>query len=323
MPQKSATIRDIAAASGVSVATVSRVINGAGNVRDSTRDRVMAQIAALDFVPSRAAVSLATSRTRTIGAVVPFLENSIFARYLHGVERTLAERGYSLVISVSNSSLDDEARRVRELLNMGAEGLLLTGATHAPALSAHLAASDTPVILTSIYADDSAFPTMGYDNAEMARIAVAYLADKGARQIGVLHGPEDDNDRTRARMAGAESAGVRTFVRCDFSASGGATGLGQLQKAGCDAALCLSDILALGALFESTRLGIRVPQDMAVMGFDNLDWSGASQPQLTTLDLPVSLMAQRAAGALVDWVETGARPAPLRLDGTVLARTSA
>ncbi|MGI9421285.1 MAG: substrate-binding domain-containing protein [Geminicoccaceae bacterium] len=321
-------VRSIARATGLSVATVSRVLNGSANVKTSTRDRVLAAVRDLGYAPHAAARALATSRTRTIAAVVPTLEHSIFARFLNMVEVELARHGYALIIATSGGAHDQELKRVRELLDMGGEGLILSGIDHHPELLELIEARRVPTVCTSIYDAGSPLPTIGYDNENLGKDAIGYLQDLGHRRIAVIHGPLADNDRTRLRRAGIERASRPEtelhFFETNLVAAGGAAAARSLLGKTCrpSAALCLSDVLALGVLFESGRQGLDVPEQLSVMGFDDLDWAEHSQPSLTTIKLPTAEMGRMAADALVDRLDHGIELPSLCLPSSIVTRMS-
>lgn len=326
--EKKPGVRTVAAATGLSVATVSRVLNGAASVREETRAQVIATMRELGYAPNPAARALATQRTKTIAAVIPTLSHSIFARFLNAVELALAERGYALVIATTNGDPQQELRRVNEVLGMGAEGLILSGATHDPKLLALIAQRAVPTVCTSIYSPRYRLPTIGYDNAGLGREALRYLIGLGHRRIAVIHGPLKDNDRTVLRLKGVErgmAEGVSlNSVETSLDSEGGAMVARPLLagRRRPTAVLCLSDVLALGVLFEAERGGLTVPDDLSVMGFDDLDWAAVCEPPLTTLRLPTARMGRRTADALVDHLDEGRDLPNVKLDAAVVERAS-
>jgi LacI family transcriptional regulator len=298
-------VRGIAGATGLSVATVSRVINGAINVAPRTRRQVLDAIAAAGFEPNAAARALSTRRSRTLGALIPTLAHSIFATFLNGIERESARHGYALVVATTGNDIAVEAARARDLLQLGAEGLIVSGARRDAGFEALIAQRRLPVVATSIYNPRYVLPTIGYDNRALGRLALRHLRDLGHRRIAVLHGPLAENDRTRLRLAGVRAAlGTRPTPT---------------------ALLCLSDVLALGALFEARRATIEVPAQLSIMGFDDLDWAAVCEPPLTTLRLPTARMGELAARALIDFLDRGApiRACLLAADTVVRESTAA
>lgn len=320
-------VRGIARMTGLSVATVSRVINGAANVAPATRQSVQDAIARAGFEPHPAARALSTRRSRIVGALVPTLAHSIFSTFLNGIERELAHHGYALVVATTDHQPLQELARARDLLGMGAEALIVSGAVHDPAFEKLIAARDLPVVATSIYAPRSRLPTIGYDNRALGREALRHLHGLGHRRIAVLHGPTADNDRTRLRLAGVRAAasGAKLhFIGTTLDASGGAEAARAALAAEprCTALLCLSDVLALGALFEARRARIAVPAQVSIMGFDDLDWAAVCDPPLTTLRLPTAAMGELAARAVVERLELGIEITSHRLDADIVVRAS-
>lgn len=320
-------VRGLAKATGYSVATISRVINGADNVSRRTRAIVEAAIAAVGYQPNYAARALSTRRTRTIGAVIPTLAHSIFATFLNAIERELATHGYALIIATTGGDPKNELLRARALIDLGAEGLIVSGAARDPRFKQLLAGGRLPVVVTSFFDRRNPIPTIGYDNRALGRDAIRHLRDLGHRNVAVLHGPRNNNDRTRLRLAGVRAAAGDcrvSFIECALDAVGGAQGaLRALEPhPRCTAMLCLSDVLALGAVFEARRTGLNVPLQLSIMGFDDLDWAAVCEPPLTTLHLPTAEMGAAAARALVRHLDEGVGIEPQALDAAIVVRAS-
>lgn len=304
-------MRDIARATQLSIATVSRVINGGSEVAPQTRERVLEAINRLGYLPNSAARALSTRRSRTIGAIIPTLAHSIFAAFLNSVEGELAAHGYGLVVATTGGDIGREAHRARELLDLGAEGLIVSGLAREASFERFVIERGLPVVATSVFHPRNALPTIGYDNFALAGMAIEHLRQLGHRRITVLHGPADGNDRTALRLQGVRQASkglsVRT-IESSLDAVGGAAAAraALAERPSATALLCLSDVLALGALFEARRASIEVPAQLSVMGFDDLDWAGICEPPLTTLHLPTTEMGRLAALALVHRLDLGA-----------------
>ncbi len=321
-------VRALAAKTGLSVATISRVLNNHSGVKPETRRKVHQAINESGYIPNHAARSLATQRSKTIAAVVPTLAHSIFAEFLDALEKTLAQSHYSLAIATFQGDLAEEAKRAHAMLNIGIDGIILSGLKHDQALLERLTASKTATILSSIYESEHAFPCIGYDNAGLAEIAIQYLYQKGHRKIAILHGPTQQNDRTQRRIAGAFKAqatldkltllAYETTLNCQ----GGSEAVNKAMCESPDAILCLSDVLALGVLFELHRKGISVPDDISVMGFDDLDWAQYASPALTTISLPVKLMGHRCAEQLIAKLEQQQPIQSIKLDAQIIQRNS-
>ncbi|WP_424987511.1 LacI family DNA-binding transcriptional regulator [Microbulbifer sp. S227A] len=328
MAKKFGSIRDVARATGLSTATISRVMNGARNVSPETRDRVLEACRRMDYVPNPAARALSTNKSRTIAAIIPNIDNSVFSKYIAGIEEALDKRNYSLVLAVCHGDPEQEFLAARKLLGMGAEAFILSGAVHLQELTQTLTRRQVPYVFTSIWDAESPTPTIGYDNFGIARNSVRYLADRGHRRLGVIHGPLAESDRTAARRAGALSAADDSLsldcVETDLSVEGGKRAMVDIlsRDPGVTAVLCMSDVLALGVYFGLFEAGLRVPDDVSVMGFDNLDWAKDAAPPLTTNDLPAGSMGREVANQFVDHLEDGAALESRLLPSRIVERAS-
>ena len=332
MTRKIGKIRDVAKETGLSIATISRVMNGAKNVSPATQERVLDACRKLDYLPNPAARALSTNKSRTIAAIIPTIEHSVFAKYIAAIEQTLSERGYSLVLAISNGKEDLELAAARKLLGMGAEAFILSGSAHSPELTGLFARRGVPCVYTSIWEPHSEVPTIGYDNFMLASDAVTFLAERGHGNIAVIHGPLDDSDRIRARRSGAGAAadtagpdGINLrFFETSLDVAGGKAAIREALGVfgACTAALCFSDVLALGVYFGLSEVGVKIPEEFSVMGFDNLDWSGTVVPSLTTINLPAREMGVNVASQLTAFLETGEAVVPTELAGHVIERDS-
>jgi len=278
------------------------------------------------FVPNPAARALSTNRTRTIAAVIPTLSHSIFASFLNGIEVELAAEGYALVIATTDNSKSAEEDRSLALLDMGAEALILSGAEHNPGLLKQIYARKIPTLCTSIFSPDYELPTVGYDNFAVAADAVEFLRGLGHRQLAILHGPTKDNDRTRERLAGVhdrlQDGMTAICIETDLSSHGGVSAIKHFLtlEERPTAILCLSDVLALGASFELQRQGVSIPQDVSIMGFDDLEWADIHEPGLTSIHLPTTKMGQKSAQLLVDLLENGTPIEHTKLETRIIVR---
>ncbi|WP_052249857.1 LacI family DNA-binding transcriptional regulator [Tateyamaria sp. ANG-S1] len=306
------SIRDVARETGLSTATISRVVNGGSKVSDETRQRVLEACARLDYLPNPAARALSTRRSKAVAAIIPTIEHSVFAKFIAAVERTLGERGYSLIMAIAKADEAEELAAARKLLGMGADALILSGLDHSDLLLEMLERRAVPYVFTSAWDDRSARPAIGYDNALLAERAMQHLADRGHRRVAVVHGPLGESDRTRSRRSGAASVGDRfehlAFFEAPLDVAGGKACVAAALEDPRDftAYLCSTDVLALGAYFACAEAGKRIPQDISVMGFDNLDWSRDIVPPLTTIDLPAVGMGEMVAQRIVAYLEDGA-----------------
>lgn len=323
---KKTTVRDVAEAAGVSVATVSRVLNDSAQVAPDKKSRVLDAIDTLRFTPSAAARAVNTGRSRIVGALIPTLEHAIFARFLNVLEERLNQHELSLVVAATRGDPDVEVARARALANLGIEGLFVSGVTHDPAFFELVQRRDIPVLATSYFDPSNALPTVGYDNAKAARMAMDHLIELGHKDIIILHGPVANNDRTAERLKGAKSGSdisVRTFESpLDFTAVGSVLENALAVCPNATAALCFSDVLAQGALLHMPSLGLAAPSDLSVIGIDDLPGSASVPPGLTTVHLPVGQMGEHAADQLAGWVEGRGPAKPFEVKPRLIVRGS-
>jgi LacI family transcriptional regulator len=324
-PKTRANLRDVAKTAGVSVATVSRVLNTPALVRAETRSRVEAVIEDLGFVRSAAARAINSGRTRILGALIPTLDNDIFSLTINAIENRLVDFGFSLVVATTDDDQEKEARKAQELLDIGVEGFFLTGVMHSDALTALLNRARRPAVTISCYDPSCPWPTIGYDNRHATRLAYDHLTDLGHQNIAVLHGPVAGNDRTQARLdAIGEEQGPRRhgFFETELSVAGGAQAFRRSAQEALryDAYLCLSDVLAFGVLNEVQRQGLSVPQDVSVIGIHDLPASSETFPRLTTVHLPAATMGRHAAESLAQWVSDDIQPGAHYIEARLVER---
>jgi LacI family transcriptional regulator len=324
--RKRANLRDVAKLANVSVATVSRVLNSPDTVAENTKAIVNAAIAELRFVPSAAARAINSGRSRVIGALVPTLDHAIFARYLAALERTLSSYRLSLVVATTNGDAAVEAEKAQTLVDIGAEGLIVSGITHEPELYELIERCQLPAIATSYYDPDFLLPTIGYDNAGAGRIALEHLLGLGHTRIAVVHGSLTSNDRTLARLEGLEGHddAELSYFEADLSVEDGCNAAQAILSATPrpTAILCLSDVLATGALYELKRQGVDVPTEMSIIGIDDLPGSAHTSPGLTTVHLPVVRMGHATATAISEWIENGQEPSEELFETDLVVRQS-
>ena len=321
------TLRDVAREAGVSVATASRVLNGSPLVSPATREDVLRVFAKLEFAPDPLARALNAGGTNTVGAVIPNINHAIFAAFLEALEARLDANGYRLLIATTGMDPRVELERARSLLEMGARALIVTGLDHEPELTSLAKRFGAPVVATSIYEASASLPTIGYDNVELGRQAMRHLLDLGHRDVALVSGPTAQNDRARLRIRGAKTVeGVRSLrtIETELSVGGGVDSAKQILawERRPTALLCVTDLVALGAMFELQRSGLQLPQDMSVMGFDHISWSEHSHPRLTCISLPVAAMGRESAQAICDFLEEGTPIPSVALQGEIRVRGS-
>ncbi len=313
---------------GLSTGTVSRVMNGNPKVNLEIRAEVLKAAKLLNHVPNPAARAQTTRKSKTVAEIIPTIEHSVYAKYVTAVEKTLSQNGYTLVLAISNADLAQELAAAGQLVATGAEAFILTGAEHSRDLIELLERRGMPVLLTSVYDKASEVPAIGYDNTALPSSVMNYLQRCGHRNIAIAHGPKHENDRTVARCKGVGLAtslqNLAPFFEVEISVEGGREAAKRVLQMTPrpTAILCLSDVLALGVVFHLQSVGLTIPDDISIMGFDNLDWSKDSHPSLTTIDLPASKMGEAAAQRVVDPLENGSPLKSALLPANIIVHNS-
>jgi LacI family transcriptional regulator len=328
------TLESLAAKGGMSAATLSRVLNHPQQVRAPLRERAEKLLRDAGYVAHGAARSLASKRTRTMGAVVPTIDSALFAKIVEGLQQALQPHGYQLLLASSNYNPQREAAEVRALLERGVDGLMLIGRERAKETYAMLRARSVPFVTTCHYEAEAGWPTIGWDNVREATRIADYLLDIGHRRFGVIAGLVADNDRAADRVAGFRAALARRGVRLPANAVlERPYNVAQARQAMAallrlperpSAVLCGNDILAYGALQECLWQDLRVPHDISIAGFDNIEMAAHCRPGITTLDVPATEIGEIAGHTLLA-AQTAARddpPAHVFLELELIVRDS-
>jgi DNA-binding LacI/PurR family transcriptional regulator len=336
-PGGSPTLEEVARLAGVSRATASRAINGGNRVSAQARTAVEEAVRTLGYSPNPAARSLVTRRTDSIALVVPepderVFSDPFFARTLRGVSRVLGERDLQLVLLLARPG-QEEQRMLRYLRNRHIDGALVVSHHRADSLADHLAALALPCAFVGrpwTSADKVAY--VDTDNVAGARMATEVLVERGCRRIGAVAGPADmtaGQDRLRGWTAAMEDAGQPTdaVVHGDFTERGGEIAAAKLltEHPDLDGLAVASDLMAAGTLRALAAAGRRVPDDLAVVGYDDLGIAELTDPPLTTVRQPIRDMAEQATRLLLEQVDgdRGAQPMRVIFPPTLVRRASA
>ena len=309
------TLDDVAKAAGVSAATVSRSINSPALVSAKTLERVKSAIDQLGYTPNFGARFMSAKRTMTIGAIIPTMENSIFAKGIQAFQEQLHSLGYTLLVSSSSYDPEIEAEQVRALASRGADGILLIGYWREEKIYEFLRQRNIPFLLAWAFAANNALPAIGFDNrASMYQLCDQVLA-MGHKKFAVISGTTQGNDRAATRLKGIterlQVEGIDLdavpIIRTPYDIDNGAKAFEQLMQAKDrpSVVMCGNDVLAVGALQRAQEMGIQVPEDVSITGFDGIELARVVTPKLTTVRVPHSDMGRRAADELVRMVESG------------------
>lgn len=311
---KRATIRDVASHAGVSHQTVSRVINGNPNVSVITREKVLATISELGYVPSPMARGLISNRTHSIGIVADDISDQFFARVVAGAERAARARGYYLMIG-SVEPEDDERGYLRLMLERRVEGLLLARPSVPLQISDLAPVMQAGVPIVSV--GSSGVPGIGVDvdNRQGGYDATRHLLEHGHRAIATIVGPADWPS-SAARLAGYRKAIAEAGVPYDetlveqadnWGLESGRAAAARLCEGGASftALFAHSDLTALGAIRQLRLSGRSIPQDISVVGYDDLPVAAYVDPPLTTVHQPMEEVGALAASLLLDQLVEG------------------
>ena len=303
----SVTIKDVARQANVSVATVSRALNGHENVADAVRSRVLAVAKELRYSPHHAARSLSSRRTNTIGVVLPDLYGEFFSELMRGIDQVAREHGLHLLVSSYHGNPQEQAEALRTMRGR-VDGLLVMSpyASEDVHLDENLIPTQ-PAVLINSQATDADMPSLSIDNYGAAGEMVRHLAQGGSRRIAFIAGPSDNFDaRDRLRgyrdaLAGAVPGSQPWIVQGDFSEASGHRAAQQLLAASPrpDAIFAANDMMALGCLFACLQAGVAVPGDIAIAGFDDIPLARYAHPSLTTMRVDIAGLGAHAMRMLL------------------------
>ena len=330
---KAARLEDVAKLAKVSTATVSRALTLPHKVKARTLERVQQAACTLGYVAHGAARALASRRTHTIGAVVPTLENAIFANTTQALQRTLDAAGYVLLLASHDFDADIEARVTRTLIERGVDGLVLLGTTHHPDIYRMLEPHNLPYVLTWAFDESGNHPCVGFDNRAAGMCIANHLLDLGHRRFAMISGITAHNERAQERLAGVREAlsarGIAlsngAVIEKPYTHGGGREGLREVLKGNepPTAVICGNDVLAIGAIAECHAQGLKVPDDISITGFDDMEMASLISPALTTVRFPTAEMGVYAANHLLARLDDQAVELRNKLPTELIVRASA
>jgi LacI family transcriptional regulator len=309
------TIREVAQHAQVSVTTVSHVINGTRFVSEEAKARVQAAIAALHYVPSAVARSLKSSRTHTVGMMIPNNSNPYFAEIIRGIEDTCFAAGFNVILCNSDDDPHKQAAYVRVLSEKQVDGLIVLSSGGDPELLDTLRGASMPQVVVDREIDDLAADLVEVDHEGGARLAVEHLVGLGHARIACIAGPLALSP-ARQRVQGWRSALQAAGLACDdalvadgaFTAAGGFAAMRALLAHRPSAVFASNDLMAIGAICAAAEAGLRVPQDLSMIGFDDIALAAYSNPPLTTIAQPKHQTGELAAQLLMQRIAQPGRP---------------
>jgi LacI family transcriptional regulator len=300
------TIKDVAREARVSVASVSRALNGSANVTEITRRRIIGVAERLRYVPHSAARSLITRRTQTVGALLPDLFGEFFSELIRGIDLAARARGLHLLVSSSHGHPSEAAAALRAMQGRVDGVLVMSPHVDAAFLSEHLLQA-LPAVLINTPVHDSQYTTLNIDNYGGAFAMTQHLIGRGFRSIGFVTGPDANFDASE-RLRGFNDAIARSektidvqILRGDFTEESGYSAGKRLSesKSRPRAVFAANDMMAIGMLLAFNENGVRVPDDVALAGFDDIPISRFVNPPLTTVRVRIADLGRSALEQLV------------------------
>lgn len=330
--EKRPTLADVAKLAGVSLGSASRALSMPDELRPETLEKVMQAIKKLGYIPHGTARALASRKTNMVAAFYPTLNNPIFARSTHSMQRALWKNGYQLLLASYEYQIDDEIAVARAIVERGVDGIIMIGTDHSEELFNLLHQCDVPYVMTWSV-DDTSYPyCVGISNFDAAYQIAELVLTYGHEKIGICGGPIERNERARGRrngvIAAAKAKGIEVpekwILEKPFSYEGGRQAIRQLwsMKERPTAIFFGTDILAMGALEECRKLKIKVPEEISVIGFDGSEEGGMTCPGLTTIALPAYEIGERAAELIIRLINQKDTPPELPMSATIIERNS-
>jgi LacI family gluconate utilization system Gnt-I transcriptional repressor len=327
------TLDDVATLAGVSPITVSRVLRKPDAVSEALRQRVTAAVQELGYVPNIAASRLASSRTHAIGVIVPTLYNVIFAEYLFALHDVLVAAGFQVIVVNSRYSEQEEENAIKVLLGQRVEAIIIAGTHHTPLARQLLTRAHLPVVETFELSPDPIDLNIGMLQDRAGQAATQHLIDQGFDRVAFLAGNLDhraqsrfDGYRLAMQEAGLQKLEIITQWQRHSSVALGSDLLALMHERGDrpEAIFCIDDNLALGAMQECRKRGIRVPDDIAIIGFHDLEFSACASPSLSSIMTRRFETGKLAAEKVLSALNSTSRQPPNQIDlgFEVIARES-
>jgi LacI family transcriptional regulator len=306
--RKTPTLKDVAREAGVSIAAVSYSLNGGGTIGEEVRARVREVAERLGYRPNRSAQSVRTGRNTTLGLVLPDLRNPYYPALAQSVEHAARQAGYTVVLIDTSGSMENEIDGMRHLEDQGVAGAVWCRTSSQEASDDERFAM--PVVV--IGAPDMAFDNVTINDREGGQQLARHLLAMGHKRFGILSGAsvaEGKDERKNGFLA--ELGGKSEVVwqhKSPFSIDLDQDVLAVLERRNVTALMCGNDMIAIGALRAARQLGIAVPEELSVVGFDDIPWASIVTPALTTVNQPVAEMAAAALTLLLDRLAEPNRP---------------
>jgi LacI family transcriptional regulator len=309
-------MKDIARDLGVSVVTVSKVLRNHGDISEATRKRVLDRVKELDYTPNLAARGLVTGKTYLVGLVVPDLLHPFFAQVAKSLSRVLLKKGYCLTISTSEEDAELEKHEINRLLGRRLDALVIAPSSTNPCVFERIQDQKTPLVLIDRYVTGLDANYVGTDNEAIGLLATEHLVEVGCKRIAHLRGP--DNSPGAGRLKGYQNA----LTKNDLKSHSGYVSMPRLadvqsRESGAelmrqmlalnprlDGVFCYNDPMAIGAIHSILDAGLRVPEDIAVIGSGNLHYDTELRIPLSSIDQQTDMIGERAGRLTLSLLES-------------------
>ncbi|HAS6319640.1 LacI family DNA-binding transcriptional regulator [Vibrio vulnificus] len=326
-----ATIKDVSEYAGVSQATVSRVVNGSCRVSHDKKLRVEKAIQVLGYRPNAIAQALASSRTGSIGIIVPELGGPFYSGILHCIEEQFRRFGYHVIVTAGNNSEQSQRESVEFLLGRRVDAMILHTQNLSDDYLIELESKGIPLVLVNRFIPELASSCIDIDNELGGRLATEYLLQRGHHSIACITGPLDKSD-ARGRLQGyrkaLEAAGIEydeaLVSEAGFTEESGASAMRKLLNRGhtFSAVFVCNDHMAFGAFEVMKEQRIRIPEDVSLVGFDDILFARYLTPALTTVNFPIEQMSLEAVQLTLQILNKNKRDVNFRLSPTLVIRES-
>ncbi|GEA50518.1 transcriptional regulator [Vibrio inusitatus NBRC 102082] len=304
------SLKDVADRVGVTKMTVSRFLRNPELVSEQTRSKISKSIEEIGYIHNRAPAMLSKSSSKSIGILLPSLSNQVFANFTQGIEYVTNDRGYEVLIAHYGYSDEIEEKKVASLLSYHVDGIILTGTSHTSKTLQMLKTANIPVVEAMELTDDPIDMVVGLDHELASYTAVKAMLDSGRNNIGYF-GARLDN-RTKLRMQGYDRAMISagehkyhflTHKRSCFTLGRELLDRALLECPELDGIFCTNDDIAIGTILACGERGIRVPEDIAIIGYNALDIGQAITPKLSSVYTPRYEIGEKSASILLDKIE--------------------
>ncbi|KOC36431.1 LacI family DNA-binding transcriptional regulator [Clostridium botulinum] len=310
------TIKDISRIAGVGVSTISRVLNNHPDVKDETRKKVLGVIEEVNYIPNNSARNLKRNTSKSIGVLVKGINNPFFSKMIKSIEEKIDDKKYSMILHYNESSTDDFDAAIELIKEKKLKGLICLGGNFDNLDKKQMENLSVPIVIASSNitsdANKNLFSSVVIENEKAAFDAVKYICKLGHRGIGIITTGEEDRSVGRLRFQGYKNAIFENKIKFDenlveigeYTFESGYEAMNRLldKDLKITAVFVTTDIMAIGAAKAILSRGLKIPEDISIVGFDGIEYSKYFHPSLTTVEQPVENMAEKSIEILLDLI---------------------